>query len=76
MAAIASPKGSTKPKRASKTKKYIFPPASAEETRKDMGITKKDILVVEKVLRRLGYLPKETGPDRPQSKKSGSTKKR
>jgi hypothetical protein len=46
-------------------RKHIAPPATAFEISRGLGVTKKDAIVVDKVLERLGYLKAEEGLTRP-----------
>jgi hypothetical protein len=55
---VASKRVST---RKRKTEKHIAPPATAEEIRRAVGVTKKDRAIVRKVMAELGYLGKPVG---------------
>ena len=43
-------------------KKHVVPPATAEEIRRAVGVTKEDARLVRKVMTELGYLPKPCPP--------------
>jgi hypothetical protein len=43
-------------------KKHVVPPATAEEIRRAVGVTKEDARLVKKVMTELGYLPKPSPP--------------
>lgn len=62
MKAVAPPdvaKKVVRHRKPSINKRYIVTPATAEEISRAVGVTKKDAAIVDKVLRKLGYLPKE-----------------
>jgi hypothetical protein len=42
-----------------RVEKHIAPPASPEQIRKTLGITEEDTQTVHKVMKELGYLPKD-----------------
>ncbi len=74
MKAVAAPDVAKKVVRRRKpliNKKYIVTPATAEEISRGVGVTKKDAAIVDKILRRLGYLPE----DEPAGKKQRSSGK-
>jgi len=71
MESVASKKIS-KPMR--KTEKHIAPPATADEIRKGLGITRKDRAVVRKVLTELGYIGKKSA--KPRTTRGATTKLR
>lgn len=59
MKAVAAPDVAKKEVRRRKPlphKKHIVTPASAEEISRSVGVTKKDAAIVDKILRRLGYI--------------------
>lgn len=43
-------------------KRHVVPPATAEEIRRAVGVTKEDARLVKKVMTELGYLPKPSPP--------------
>lgn len=43
-------------------KRHVVPPATAEEIRRAVGVTKEDARLVRKVMTELGYLPKPSPP--------------
>lgn len=76
MKAVAAPDVAKKLVRRRKpliNKRYIVTPASAEEISRGVGVTKKDAAIVDKVLRRLGYIPEEPAKKKPRN--SGKEKK-
>lgn len=75
MKAVAAPDVAKKVVRRRKpliNKRHVVAPASAEEISRGVGVTKKDAAIVDKVLRRLGYIRDEE----PIPKKAKSTKPR
>ena len=54
-------------------KKYFAPPLSAEQISKGVGVTKKDAAIVDKVLRKLGYIRDEE-PAKGKTAKEGTVK--
>ena len=59
--AAASPEAAKKPatRRKPRTKKHIFTPGTVEQISRGVGVTKKDMALVRKVLLELGYLRDE-----------------
>jgi len=54
-------------------KRYIVTPATAEEISRAVGVTKKDVAIVDKVMRRLGSLPQDQ--EEPAKKKTAKSRK-
>jgi hypothetical protein len=61
MKEVVSPDVAKKPvtRRKPQTKKHIFTPATVEQISRGVGVTKKDIALIRKVLSEMGYLRDE-----------------
>ena len=69
---VAKPVSRRKPR----TKKHIFTPATVEQISQGVGVTKKDIALVRKVLSELGYLRDEKSGALIKPGRGGKTKAR
>ena len=61
-------------RRRKKTEKHIAPPATAEEIRQAVGVTRKDRAIVRKVMMDLGYIGKKSVKSKPSKASKGSAK--
>ena len=72
--AAAKQAAKTSSRRKKKTEKHIAPPATAEEIKRAVGVTRKDRAIVRKVMMDLGYIGKKSVKSKTSKASKGSAK--